>query len=538
MRQFFDDAFANKITPTPIGGFRRGATAVAPLCAGEAPVRFTKPCAGFGLGGETRGRQVDTGGGRNYNDVWTGLDFPAVPPPPLFPGTEPFSPRDQSMMNFLLKLCVVLAVLVALLIGGGAAAYYGWQYWKARNKPAFRTAEVVRGEIAWVVNATGTLQPRLRVSVGSVVSGPIVKLNADYNDEVKKVDPDEELSDEEKERRLLAEVDPRIYDAAVRRDQAALSRAEAEIRRVGALRDQAKSDYRRALRVQEVSEEEEEEFISETELDQYMYNYWSLEAQLAVAWASFDQAKANLENSQANLGYTKIYSPVDGIVIDRKIDEGQTLAAQFQAPELFVVAPDMDKEMYVYASVDEADIGKIRKAQESGQPVFFTVDAYPEDLFEGKIHQIRKNPNTVQNVVTYPVVVTTPNPEMKLLPGMTADLSFQVEKREGIIKIPNAALRFYPEQKTLVREEDQKILEGVEEEEDSEEDQDSGDLRSAMQRILTRKERKKRHVWVKEGEKLKAVEITVGLSDFKYTELESGDLEEGQELVTGLKKKW
>jgi HlyD family secretion protein len=446
-------------------------------------------------------------------------------------------PATRPMMKFLLKLTVVLAVLLALLIGGGAAAYYGWQYWKARNKPEFRTAEVVRGEIVWVVNATGTLQPKLRVSVGSVVSGPIVKLNADYNDEVKKVDPDEELSDEEKEKRLLAKIDPQRFLAAKRRDEAALNRAEAEIRRVGALRDQARSDYGRALRVQEVSEEEEEEFISETELDQYMYNYWSLEAQLAVAWASYDQAKANLEDSEANLGYTKIYSPVDGIVIDRKIDEGQTLAAQFQAPELFVVAPDMDKEMYVYASVDEADIGKIRKAQQSEQPVFFTVDAYPEDLFEGKIHQIRKNPNTVQNVVTYPVVVTTPNPKMKLLPGMTADLSFQIEKRDQIVKIPNAALRFYPEEKNFVREEDQKILEGVEEEEDSEKDQDSGDLRSAMQRILTRKERKKRHVWVKEGEKLKAVEITVGLSDFKYTEMESGDLEEGQELVTGLKKK-
>ncbi len=441
------------------------------------------------------------------------------------------------MIKFLLKLTLVLALLMAVLAGGGAAAYFGLRYWRARNKPEFRTAEAVRGEIVSVVNATGTVQPKLRVSVGSVVSGPIVKLNVDYNDVVKKVDDEEELSPEEKEERLLAEIDPRIYEAAVQRDQAALNRAEAEIRHVGALRDQAQSDYRRALRVQEVSEEEEEEFISETELDQYMYNYWSLEAQLAVAWASHDQAKANLENSQANLGYTKIYSPVDGIVIDRKIDEGQTLAAQFQTPELFVVAPDMDKEMYVYASVDEADIGKIRRAQEGEQPVFFTVDAYPEDLFEGKIHQIRKNPNTVQNVVTYPVVVTTPNPEMKLLPGMTANLSFQIEKRGEVLKIPNAALRFYPEEKEHVREEDQEILEGVEEEEDTEQDQDSGDLRSAVQRILARKERKKRHVWVKEGEKLKAVEISVGLSDFKYTEMESGDLEEGEELVTGLKNK-
>ncbi len=432
-------------------------------------------------------------------------------------------------MRFLLKLIVVLAVLVG---GGAAAYYYGMRYWKARNAPKFRTAEVVRGEIVSVVNATGTVQPKLRVSVGSVVSGPIVALNADYNDEVKKVDPDEELSDEDKQERLMAKIDPRLYDANVKRDKAMFARAVADVKRVEALRDQAKSDYDRALALQE----DDPDFISGTEIDQYKYGYLSLEAQLEVAKASLDQAQANLDNSIANLDYTEIYSPVDGIVIDRKIDKGQTLAAQFQTPELFVVAPDMDKEMYVYASVDEADIGLIRKAQEDEQPVFFTVDAYPKDLFEGRIHQIRKNPNSFQNVVTYPVVVTTPNPEMKLMPGMTANLSFQIEKIEDIIKIPNAAIRFYPEEKEHVRKEDQKILEGAEEEEDSEEDEDSADLRSAVERILARKERKKRHVWVKEGEKLKAVEITTGMSDFKYTEMETGPLEEGQELVTGLKK--
>ena len=432
-------------------------------------------------------------------------------------------------MKLLLKLTVVLAVLAG---GGAAAYYYGMRYWKARNTPKFRTAEVVRGEIVSVVNATGTVEPKLRVSVGSFVSGPIVVLNADYNDEVKKVDADEELPLSEKQERLMAKIDPRLYDAAVKRDQAALAKAIADVKRVEALRDQAKSDYDRALALQE----DDPDFISGTEIDQYKYSYVSLEAQLEVAKASLEQAEANLENSQTNLEYTEVYSPVDGIVIDRKIDKGQTLVAQFQTPELFVVAPDMDKEMYVYASVDEADIGLIREAKEGDQPVFFTVDAYPKSLFEGKIHQIRKNPTTVQNVVTYPVVVTTPNPEMKLMPGMTANLSFQIEKREDVAKIPNAAIRFYPE-KAHVRKEDQKILEGTEDGDEQESaDDDSGDLRSAVERIIARKERKKRHVWVKEGEKLKAVEINVGMSDFKYTEMESGPLEEGQELVTGLKK--
>lgn len=431
-------------------------------------------------------------------------------------------------MKFPWKLILVLAVLGA---AGGVAYPYARSYWKARNAPKFRTAAVARGEIVSVVNATGTVEPKLRVQIGSFVSGPIVKLNVDYNDEVRKVDPDSEMPDEEKENYLLAEVDPRIYKANVTRDRAALSRTEAEITRIDALLSQAENDYQRALALKK----ENVDYISRKEIDQYRYNYEATQAELEVAKAAFEQAKANLENSEANLGYTKIYSPVDGIVIDRKIDEGQTLAAQFQTPELFIVAPDMDKEMYVYASVDEADIGLIRKAKENEHPVFFTVDAYADDLFEGRILQIRKNPATTQNVVTYPVVVTTPNPEMKLLPGMTANLSFQIEKREDIVKVPNAALRFYPK-KEHVRQEDQKILEGTDEEEENEDDEDSGDLRSAMERILARKERTRRHVWVQDGDRLKAVEITTGLSDYKFTELVSGDLKEGQELVTGLKK--
>ena len=433
-------------------------------------------------------------------------------------------------MRFPWKLVLVLVVLVA---AGGVAYPYARSYWKARNAPKFRTAQVVRGEIVSVVNATGNVQPKLRVQIGSFVSGPIVKLNVDYNDEVRKVDPDAEMPEEEKEKYLLAEIDPRIYKANVTRDRAARARAEADLERVKALLQQAENDYQRALDLQK----ENEDYISGKEIDQYKYNKLALEAEVDVAKAALDQAQANLENSEANLGYTKIYSPVDGIVIDRKIDEGQTLAAQFQTPELFVVAPDMDKQMYVYASVDEADIGLIRQAKENEHPVFFTVDAYPEDLFEGRIYQIRKNPTTTQNVVTYPVVVTTPNPEMKLLPGMTANLSFQIEKRKDVVKVPNAALRFYPK-KEQVREEDQEILEGTDEEEEGRKDpnEDSGDLRSAIQRILARKERNRRHVWVQEGERLKAIEITPGLNDYKFTELVSGDLKEGQELVTGLKK--
>jgi HlyD family secretion protein len=196
----------------------------------------------------------------------------------------------------------------------------------------------------------------------------------------------------------------------------------------------------------------------------------------------------------------------------------------------------MKDEMHVYASVDEADIGLIHQAKLGGQPVHFTVDAYPDDLFEGTIFQIRMSATTTQNVVTYPVIGSAPNPDLKLLPDMTANLSFQVEETaEDTIRIPNAALRFYP-QREQVRPEDHPLLDGVEE---SQEDEDlaSDGTRSALEKAEAAEKRNRRHVWVKEGEFLKAVEVVTGLMDSKYTEMVSGDLTEDQELVTGIKPK-
>ena len=274
-------------------------------------------------------------------------------------------------------------------------------------------------------------------------------------------------------------------------------------------------------------------------MDQYKFNRMSLEADLDIAKASVQQAEANLENSKVNLGYTDITSPDDGIVIDRKIDEGQTLAAQFNTPELFVVAPKMDKEMYVYASVDEADIGYIREAERRKQPVEFTVDAYPEDLFKGVVYQIRMNPTTVQNVVTYPVVIKTPNPDLKLMPGMTATISFQVEDRKDVVKIPNDALRFYPPKPDLVRPEDKDVLEGKTEKKANADDDDAGvdEQRSASDVAKAGRQRHRRHVWVVDGDFLRAIEVTIGISDSTSSELISGDIEPGQKLVSGSKNK-
>ena len=423
-------------------------------------------------------------------------------------------------MKTLAKIVVVLLVL-----GGGCAAglYFLQVWWTAKNKPTFRQAEVTHGNVVSVVNSTGTLQPEYRVPVGSFVSGPIKKLYAYYNDEIS----------EAKDNMLLAEVDPRIYKAARDRDQAALEARQAEFDRINvALLPEAKAEQSRAVALQL----ENEDFISEAEMDQVRYKCLSLGVQLEMARAAVKQARANLENSEANLGYTKIVSPVEGIVIDRKIDEGQTLAAQFQTPELFVIAPNMRKLMHIHASVDEADIGLIREAQRRGETVHFTVDAYADDLFEGKIHQVRYSPTTVQNVVTYPVVVeVVGNEDLKLLPGMTANLSFRIEEHKNVLKVPNAALRFFPKAEH-VRPKDRPLLEGTRGQDNGNDDEQSAasEQRSAVETARANRRRNRRHVWIIDGPLLKAVEIVTGLSDYEYTEVVKGALKKGQKLVTGL----
>lgn len=409
-------------------------------------------------------------------------------------------------------------IIVALALLGWGASFPIATYWKQRNRPDYRTADVERRTVTMVVNSTGEVKPVLSVSIGSFVSGPILKLHADFNDRVK-------------EDQILAKIDPRIYDAAVARDHATLVTRRAEVERVEAELQQAMNNERRSIALRS----ESEDYISEAEIDQFHFARTALEAQLKVAQAAVEQAQANLSNSEANLAYTDIRSPVDGIVIDRKIDPGQTLAAQFQTPELFIVAPQMEEKMHVFASVDEADIGLIRRAQEAGHKVQFTVDAYPEDLFEGTIEEIRFSSTTTQNVVTYPVVVSAPNPDLKLLPGMTANLSFEVEEQKDALCVPNAALRFFPDVKQ-VREQDRKLLDGAAREE---EDADSQleEQASARQKIDAGRDRNRRHVWVQEGDELKAIEVVTGISDNEYTEVVSGDVEEDQALVTGLKPK-
>jgi HlyD family secretion protein len=412
----------------------------------------------------------------------------------------------------LLRRLIIAAAILGLF--GWAASGPAASYFKERNKIAYREAKVVRRTIASVVNSSGEVKPVLSVVIGSFVSGPINKLHVDFNEQVTKG-------------QLLAEIDPKIYLAAVEGSEAAQVTRVADVVRVQALLQQAINDERRSIALRK----ENRDFISQAEIDRFHFNRLQLEAQLRVANAAVQQADAALNNARANLGYTKITSPVDGIIIKRNIDPGQTVAAQFQTPELFTVAPEMDKKMHVFASVDEADIGLIRRAKDEGRPVEFTVDAYPEDLFTGQIEQIRFSSSVTQNVVTYPVVVAAPNPELKLLPGMTADLSFQIEKKDDVLCVPNAALRYYPEAEQ-VRDADRKILEGAEEE--AREEEETAEL-SAKQLTEAGAKRNRRHVWALEGDKLRAIPVVMGVSDNRFTEIKSGELAEGQQLVTGVK---
>ena len=413
-------------------------------------------------------------------------------------------------MRRLLKWFVIAGVIIAGVI---AAGYAGQQYLKAKSLPKFTTVTASTGKVETVVNSTGPIKPVQSVSVGSFVSGPIAEIKVDFNDTVAKG-------------QLLARIDERLSKAALDRENASLATAKAELKRIEAQLKQAENSEERAINLRKTNKD----YISEQEMDQLKFNKIALEAQKTLAEANIDAAKAGVANATTNFGFTKIISPVDGIVIDRKVDPGQTVASSFQTPEMFIIAPDMEKHMYVYASVDEADIGQIRASQEKERRVTFTVDAYPEEVFTGKIFQVRKSATTTQNVVTYPVVIEAPNPGMKLMPGMTANISFQIDVRENVTRIPAAALRFVPPDNVLKHPEDKQYTE-VKGKKDP---KDPDEKLSAERRAEQAKARSKRVVWIQDGDKVVAIPITIGLVDGQFAELTSGDVTPGQVLVTGI----
>jgi HlyD family secretion protein len=291
-------------------------------------------------------------------------------------------------------IAVVLAVAAGLflLVGG-----------RKKSEPKYRTAKVDRGDVTQTVTATGAVSAVTTVAVGSQVSGIISKLYADFNSQVKKGD-------------LLAELDPTPFQEKVNAATAGLEKAQVELRntRIGLERQKALK---------------KEGLAPQADYDAAQANYDS-------ARASVQQAAASLKQAETDLKYTKIVAPIDGVVVSRQYDVGQTVAASFQAPTLFTLAQDLTK-MQVAADVSESDIGTVRV----GQPVRFNVDAYPDRDFRGRVSQIRLNATVNQNVVTYPVIVEVDNPDLMLRPTMTANVSIEVARTRDVLRIPNAALR-------------------------------------------------------------------------------------------------
>jgi HlyD family secretion protein len=314
------------------------------------------------------------------------------------------------------KAVVTLLVLVA--IGGSGYAYY--RYTKAAPAPAVTTAQVTRGDIVDRVGATGTLQAVTTVQVGTQVSGTIQNLYADFNSIVKKG-------------QVLARLDPSLFQTQIEQARANLIRSQADLDRLKVGLDDARTKLARA------KELSDRQLLPRSELDAADIEVRSAEAQIRSAQAQVTQAQASLNQNQVNLAHTVIEAPIDGLVISRNVDVGQTVAASMQAPTLFVLAADLTK-MQVIANLDESDVGRIRP----GQRVSFRVDAYPAEDFSGTVAQVRLQPIVQQNVVTYATVIDVPNVDLKLKPGMTANVNIEIAGKQNVLRVPNAALRFRP----------------------------------------------------------------------------------------------
>jgi HlyD family secretion protein len=312
----------------------------------------------------------------------------------------------------------ILTLVILGVLGGGSYAYY--TYRKSAPEPTIMTAVVSRGDIADTVGATGTLQAVTTVQVGTQVSGIVQDLYADFNTLVKKG-------------QVIARLDPSVIQTQIEQARANLIRAEADLERLRVTRDDARNKLKRAEELSAKS------LIPATELETAQVNVRSAEAQIRSAEASITQSRASLKQNEVNLEHTVITAPIDGLVISRNVDRGQTVAASMQAPTLFVLAADLTK-MQVVANLDESDVGRIRP----GQRVHFRVDAYPTEEFTGTVTQVRLQPIMQQNVVTYATVIEVPNPELKLKPGMTANVNIEIARRNNVVRVPNAALRFRP----------------------------------------------------------------------------------------------
>ena len=439
-------------------------------------------------------------------------------------------------------------IVLLLVVGVGIFAAFNL---KGKGPVQYSTARVETGEIKQVVEATGTINAVITVQVGSQVSGTIAKLYVDFNSHVKKG-------------QLIAQIDPPLFKGALSQAVADLENAKANLAvavantaKARAADAQTKADYERNLGLSKQG------VISQQALDVAKANAESAAAQVSAALAQENQARAQVQQkraavevAQTNLDYTTIHAPIDGTVVARNVDVGQTVAASLQAPTLFTIAQDLTK-MQVYAKTDESDVGQIR----SGQKVTFKVDAYPRETFTGTVSQVRMNSTVVQNVVTYDTIVDFNNPELKLFPGMTAYVSIPVATAASVIKVPNGALRYKPdlspdEIRALYQK--QGIPEGAGPQPQSPKAENAsvggtrpqvagirngaatgvaGDSSSPGEEAQAPKY-DTQIVWKLSSDKsLEPVRIKTGITDHTFTEVIqdlNGDLKVGDELVTGV----
>jgi HlyD family secretion protein len=413
-------------------------------------------------------------------------------------------------------------VLIGIAVLAGLFVIFGLN----RNVQAQHfTAKVERGDIHDVVDATGTINAVITVQVGSQVSGTIAKLNVDFNSRVHKGD-------------VVALIDPALFQGALLQASADLDNAKANLvaakanlEKAKAASQQTKADYDRAAVLTKDS------IMSQQQLDLAKANYDSANAAVGAAVANVAQAEAQVSQkaaaltvAQTNLNYTVIRSPIDGTVVARNVDVGQTVAASLQAPTIFTIAQDLTK-MLVYTKTDESDVGNIKP----GKPVTFKVDAFPKDTFHGVVSQVRMNPTTVQSVVTYDTIIEFANPELKLFPGMTAYVTIPVANVQNVLKVPNTALRYKP---PMGPEEILAIYKqyGIEGSRDDPAVAGHGSPTTAESQNLPRTPRAENAVvWkLHADDTMEPVKVSLGITDHAYTQVNAvikGELKEGEALI-------
>lgn len=397
-------------------------------------------------------------------------------------------------MNNKKRLWLTIIIALAVL----AIGFYVWRN-SGGEKIEYRVEKADRGEIVVSISATGALQAVTTVQVGSQVSGTISRLYADYNSVVR-------------EGQLLAQLDPTFLQATVNEQRANVQRAVAQV-------NEAERSYQRTKDLFEKT------LVSQADMD-------AATTTLESARAGLKQAEGSLERAEVNLKYATIRAPISGVVISRDVDVGQTVAASLQAPTLFTIANDLRK-MQVQANVDEADIGSVKE----GQRVTFRVDAYPEEEFEGRVSQIRLAPIVTQNVVTYNVIIDVDNKALKLMPGMTATVTIEVDRREDVLRVPLQALRFTPPAEVLEKIQKDREAGRNDSTEVSSGTQERGQRRGGggMMRAMDPSRRgtsSRVQIWLMENGKPKPVFVRKGIQNTRHAEVE-GRLNEGDNVIVG-----